>query len=438
MEVGLSGPLRVYSFVPKRNNNASFYYRLQVPLETMERMGLKVECILDDNDPSVPNTQRVIAMTTCDVNVFYQAVSEHLLENILRVQQFLPAKHDGEWKWPPSWVLDTDDNLFMVHPQNPAFKDLGIRSPDGTPLKPGDELGYVDDATGERRAMWMDGKNGFDIARNLNKLDVYRRTGQAVDAMTTSSPLTADYVRAEINPHDVFVFPNSVRFDHYEKVELAHHDEIRVLWQGSPTHFEDMYPLKDAFSYLSHKYPHVKWIFWGVNYPWAAEAIPSEQYRFIPWCPYEEYRLRLATIGHDIAIAPLLDHKFNQSRSAIKFYESAVLQRPAAFVGQRSGPYRAEIIDGETGLLFDDTEGFIKQMSLMIEDSALRTRIAGNAKDWVSDNRDAFKTVPKLYEFYQGLRERKKAEVPPPTEDEWAAHVARLDALEDRQLEKAS
>jgi hypothetical protein len=429
-------PLSIYTVCNTLSYNASTYYRLDVPLTTMEEVGLPVEPIVDNGDPSIPNENRIRAICQSDINLFYQPVSDNLLEQMTRLSTILPAKDaSGTYRYPPSFICDTDDNLFMVHPMNPAYKDLGIRMPNGRLLKPGDEVGSVD-ATGKKRVMWRDGENGFAIQANLAKLTSYRDILAAAEGVTCSTPRVAKYVTAESGQTNTFVNPNMVRFDHYDDIRLApHDDEVWVMWQGSTTHFEDFYEIRNALPLIVKRYRNVKFILFGALDPWIVQNLPSDRFHYIPWCRYTEYKLRLATIGHDISIAPLRPHAFNQCRSAIKAYESWVLHRPAAFLGEGGDtPYGDEIINGETGLLWTTTEEFVEKLSLLIENTALRKRLAANGRDWLSENRDAMKLVRPLYDFYQSVRARKRDNTPLPTPEQWAERKAEIFAATQAQL----
>jgi hypothetical protein len=129
------------------------------------------------------------------------------------------------------------------------------------------------------------------------------------------------------------------------------------------------------------------------------------------------YKDRLVMMGHDIAVAPLRNHRFNQCRSGIKFYESTVMKQPAAFLGQRSGAYADEVIDGQTGLLWDTPYEFGEKLSQLIEDATLRQTLASNAKQWVHENRDAMKLVKPFYEYLRTLRKDKERGLVIPTGD---------------------
>jgi hypothetical protein len=418
-------PLKIYTVANTLSYNASTYYRLDVPLTTMEECGLPVEPIIDNGDPSIPDINRMAALTSSDINLFYQPVSENLLEQMRRLNSLLPAKDAaGDWRYPPSFVVDTDDDLFNVHPMNPAFKDLGIRMPNGRLLKPGDEVGMVDD-NGQKRIMWKDGEAGFDIARNLAKMANYRELLANADGVTCSTPRSEQYVRDETSHPRTFV------------IDLRPHpEEIRILWQGSTTHFEDFYDIRQSLPIVIRRYPHVRFIIWGALHPWIIQNVPSDRFTYIPWCRYAEYKLRLSTIGHDIAIAPLRPHRFNQSRSAIKFYESAVLHHTPAFLGQGGEtPYGDEVVDGETGLLWTTPREFTDKLCTLIENADLRTRLASASRDWLSEHRDAVKLAPKLYDFYMSLREHRAATTPLPSDDEWARRKDEILAAVAAQLD---
>lgn len=416
-------PLVIYTSIP-HGASASYYYRLAVPIHTAAELGLNVRVIVDTNDIGIPPEVRIQNFCEADIVLIYQPMGETPMNNIRGVQSFIPSKRDGKWKWPPTVILETDDNLFNVSPLNPAFKNLGFRDMDGNDIPPTSEdgrpmqIGLVRD--GQREVRWQQGVNGFDIRRNRQMLMGYRQMLSMADAITCSTEAVKESLLREVTPRRVRVFPNVVRFKDYEQVDLREDPkQIKILWQGGAAHFEDWYPLRQALGNITKKYPQVHWVIWGAQYPWVNELMPPHRYTYKDWCPYNEYRLRLATIGHDIALAPLQEHVFNRCRSAIKFYEASVLKKDIATLAQNSGAYKSEIIDGRTGLLFNTPEEFESKLSRLIEDQALRLELGRNAKDWVHENRDAMKEVPKQVRFWEELREERKLEQPHPTDAQW-------------------
>lgn len=423
-------PLTVYSLIPK-GSSASFFYRLTTPLQTAAQLGLPIKSIIDTHDAGMTSEDRVRLFCEADLIYLYQPVGEVALNNIRGVQSFLPSKREGEWKWAPSVVIETDDNLFNVSPLNQAFKGLGIRDMNGNLIPFGHHIGVAE--SGEKRVLWKDGENGFSLAKNRQTIASYRKILEMADAVQCSTPEVALAVDREVSTRRTKVFPNLVRFDHYPQIGIERDpSQVRILWQGGIAHYEDWYPLREVLGRITRKYPQVHWFIWGAQYPWVNELIPAHRYTFQDWSAYEEYKLRRVMVGDDISLAPLSDNVFNRCRSAIKFYEASVSKYPAATLAQRTGPYKSEIIEGETALLFGDPEEFEVQLSRLIEDVTLRKTLGANAKDWVSQNRDAMKEVPKQIAFWEQMREERRTEQPHVTDVEWE----RIEK-EDREQQEA-
>lgn len=411
-------PLTIYTVLPQRSG-ASAYYRVRVPMETARDLGLNVRFIVDENMATVPAETRVQSFCESDIITLYQPIGEGPINNIRSLASFIPSKRDGGWKWPPSVVVETDDNLLNVSPLNQAFKNLGIRDMDGGLIPLGHSIGVSEN--GERRVLWRDGEDGFSLARNRQAIASWRSILQSADAVSCSTPGVEQEIRKEVTPRRSRVFPNLVRLDHYPQVALAEEPgTIKILWQGGSAHYEDWHPLREALGRITAKYPQVHWVIWGMLFSWATELIPAHRYTYVNWCDYSEYKLRLCMVGHDISLAPLTDNVFNRCRSGIKFYEASVLKKPAATLAQNTASYRDEVIDGETALLFKTPEEFEAKLSLLIEDAAERQRLAANAKDWVSENRDAMKKVPEMVQWWEEIRAERPIEQPHVTDEEFA------------------
>ena len=411
-------PLKIYATIPS-HHTASWYYRLEVPLHTARDLGLPVRVIIDNNEVGPSIDDRARAFSEADIILLYQPIGDAPINNIRGVQSIIPSKRDDTWKWPPTIVLETDDNLFNVSPLNPAFGSLGIRDMNGNDIPEGHHIGIM--AAGEKRILYKDGEGGFSISRNQQALASYRRILEMVDAVSCSTEPVKASVLKEAKPARTRVWPNLIRFSDYEQVSvLKDPKQVNILWQGGAAHYEDWFPLRGALGNITKKYPQVHWTIWGAQYPWVNELMPAHRYTFKAWCPYQEYRLRLAMIGHDISLAPLNDHRFNTCRSAIKFYEASVLKQDIPTLAQNSAAYAKEMVDGETGLLFNDPQEFEDKLSLLIENETERKRLGRNTKDWCHENRDAMKEVPKMVQWWEELREERKLEQPRVGDAEWA------------------
>jgi hypothetical protein len=414
-------PLKIYATIPYQHT-ASWYYRMEVPLHTARDLGLPVRVMIDNNDSNVPDSHRAQAFCEADVVLLYQPIGDGPLNNIRGVQSIIPSKREDGWKWPPTIIVETDDNLFNVSPLNPAFKNLGIRDMAGRDIELGHHIGMS--SNGEKKILFYDTSKGqpeemppeaqpINLLQNRQVLASYRRILEMVDAVSCSTTPVEASVLKEAKPVRTHVWPNLIRFSDYEQVSVVKDPkQVNILWQGGAAHYEDWYPLREALGNITKKYPQVHWTIWGAQYPWVNELMPAHRYTYKSWCSYQEYKLRLAMVGHDISLAPLNDHLFNTCRSAIKFYESSVLKQDIPTLAQNSAAYKQEIQDGETGLLFNDPQEFEDKLSLLIENETERKRLGRNAKDWCHENRDAMKEVPKMMQWWEQLREERKLEQP--------------------------
>lgn len=446
-------PLNIYALYPPKAT-ASYYYRIGVQLSTAEDLGLPVKAVIDQNLADISSEERFKQFCEADLVLMYQPVGEVNIQSVRMIQSFLASKVEGEWKWPPTVMLETDDNLFNVSPFNQAFKGLGIRDMNGDMIPLGHHIGVVRD--GERHVIWQDTSQGaspsdpdwpkgaapINLLQNRHMLASWRALIELADSVGCSTPATEVCVKKNAIPRRTLVHPNLVRFDHYEPVDLKENPkQIKILWQGGIAHYEDWYPLREALGNITKRYPEVHWVIWGAQFPWVKELIPAHRYTYKSWCPYPEYKLRLATIGHDISLAPLQENVFNTCRSAIKWYEASVLKKPAATLAQNSGAYQHEIEDGKTALLFNTPQEFEDKLATLIENEKFRRELASNAKDWISENRDAMKEVPRLVQYWEMLREERKKEQPHVSDQQWdeikAEHEAEMATQQNGQLQPA-
>jgi glycosyltransferase involved in cell wall biosynthesis len=333
-----------------------------------------------------------------------------VLERIKQFKTWEPTRDSTlTIRKPPQIIFDADDHIEYVDVFNPKYCTLGTRLPDGTIIKPGAQI-HAEVADNEQVLLWEDGQTypdgTFAVEENHKKIRRLKLIARGADGVTVSTEALAKVFR-KYGAKNVHVFPNSLRDVDYPEIRVERpRNKVRILWQGGYSHFIDWHPLREALGNVFRARPNAELWIWGMLFPAVHREVPEKQLRFVPWMPYTKYTLRLATIGHHINLAPLADHPFNRTKSNIKWLESSAITRPAATLAADELPYKC-IEEGETGLLYKNPAEFEEKLLALIDDAALRQKLANNAHDAVWDGWDAAKTVRPLYRYYMNMRESR-------------------------------
>jgi glycosyltransferase involved in cell wall biosynthesis len=386
--------------------HACSYYRIEVPFSQMTEMGLAQ--IYEDTGDGRKDS--ILALMYSDIMHQYSLAGEGTLHRHRSIKRRNPADHNGQIFYPPAIIYDSDDNTDFVHPFNSTYAHLGTRSyPDGKLLEQGAILQYQL-PNGDMKDLWVDEEtvyngNTFSVGRNLHQMMIRHTIIKEADGATASTPALARYYRDVIGQKNTYVFPNTIVPRHYEHYNVVRKDSrIRILWQGSNSHYVDWYPLRDALKEICDKYrDKIVFVIYGEKFPWIHNIIPEDMIEHHYWTLYEAYKLKRGLLNCDINLCPLVDDVFNRCKSAIKWYEASIWEKPEATLAQKTEPYH-EIEDNVNGLLFEN-------ISLLIEDADLRKRLGANAKQWVLKNRTPDKTIPGLFEFYEETRARQKRDL---------------------------
>jgi len=332
------------------------------------------------------------------------------------IKDFHSYKHiidKGGLRLPPTFVLDMDDDLSYVSPLNDTYAYFGVRNWEGEMLTLGDTILWPG-PNGTTIKLWEDkitpGPNNmtFDIARNLATLDRHYEGARLSRGMTVTTPFLAGIYK-DHGVKNVHVYPNSIIESDFYIPTLVPHEGIRVIWQGSTSHFEDWFPIQDALIEVLKENPHVTLVIYGALWTYLKRNIRPGQLEFHEWSDYSTYKIKRHILDCDINLCPLIDTPFNRSKSALKWYEASIGPRPEATLAAKVGPY-LEIEHGKTGLLYETPEEFKTNLTALIKNKELRLSLASHARDWVRLYRDAAKTAIPLLEFYESLKAEQRRE----------------------------
>jgi len=392
--------------------SACGYYRIEVPLRSLEQA--KFAEVYYDEGKHTKDSQ--LALLYSDVALFYSLSGAPFLHQVKTLRGIRPGQRGDIKLHPPTLIYDADDNTDFVHPFNTTYAHLGVRDyPDGRLLRPGEALAFTDDS-GKEHIAWEDGVSRyediiFNIANNLKELKIRHEAIRLCHGATVTSKPLATYYQEVLGQKNVHIYPNTVVIDDYDQIPVVRTDQkIRILWQGSQSHYIDWWPLRFAVKELAEKYKDkVTFVIWGQWFDWIHDIIPDSMVEHHFWTPYEAYKLKRGLLNCDINLCPLADNAFNACKSAIKWYEASIWDSPEATLAANTITY-SEIKDGKTGLLYNNPQEFIDKLSLLIENADLRKKLAHNAKEWVLTNRTPENTTSALFDFYVETRSRQKRE----------------------------
>lgn len=406
--------LLVYSAIKdaRVKKGAGQYYRVEVPMRTLHKLGY-AECFLDDGN-RIKEEESLQNLFSSDIYIIYALAGEAMHRVVSQIEELKPglALDEKTMRYPPSPVFDLDDNISYVHPMNFTYNIYGTRSPDGQRLKIGDTVAVMLE-DGREINLWTDKVTKaegvvFDIERNIKFVEVLNTLAAKCQGATFPSKHLGKWFEDNYGVKDWHFFPNSVIPEDYPQVELVPHKGVRVLWQGGMSHAIDWDAVIMGAIKVFQDHPQAKMVTWGVDiFPLKKALEERGQYEHHQWMDYGAYKPYRVMMDCDINLCPLVDNMFNQCKSAIKWYEASMLLKPEATLAANVPPYSDEIIDGETGLLYDNEAEFVDKLGKLIRSRELRLKLATNAKKWVLENRLADKTCEDLYQYYQHLREKR-------------------------------
>jgi glycosyltransferase involved in cell wall biosynthesis len=209
------------------------------------------------------------------------------------------------------------------------------------------------------------------------------RKNASVASMVTVTTETLAVVMREFNDN-VVVIPNYVDQNIFE-ISVPKNPHLTIGWAGSTSHQMDFDQARGMLKTVARRFPQAHFQFSGADY--GRKIFPPDRYTFMPYemDVWDHYRV-MARLN--IGIAPLAHHRFNRSKSGLKFVEFAALGIPC--VASNVEPY-AEIIEhGKTGFLVQYDRDWATHLRSLIQEPELAADIALNAymaaKSWTIQN----------------------------------------------------
>lgn len=254
-------------------------------------------------------------------------------------------------------IMDVDDSLWDIMPDNPVFD------------------------------VYKKGSQGvFNFTAICNEVDYVTTTNLYLKHVITHN--------TRKRHEHIKIFPNSVDLDTLYTHRSPFKDtlEIQLLHHGSTTHFIDLEEpeFKKAINRIMYDYPNVTFKTVGAFLPeyrrkWGRRYINAYGDRdYYKWTKEVEPKYMDEA---DIIVVPLHENAYTRCKSDIKFSESSSFVKPGVY--QKIRQYEETIEDGVDGFLADTEDKWYNALKKLIEDAELRKTIATNAFNKVVKEKQA-------------------------------------------------
>lgn len=249
-----------------------------------------------------------------------------------------------------------------------------------------------------------------------------RMMASEVDVCTTTGKELQNEL-LKLNPN-VEILPNCVDPKKWKKRKGG--KKVRVGWAGGSSHTADMFVIIDVIKELQQEldfefvifglaakpwdehvnrlkkrhaeqtkdYPKMKPAPWYEKIVALDEKLKELEWTHEPFVPLPEFNKKLSDINLDIGLCPIVDTKFNRCKSAIKFYEYAMVN--TCTVASKIPPY-----EGEVNCCVKNKHNKWKaKLRLLIQDKKIRDFLTAEQREWVLKNRDIRNNIYKWQKVY--------------------------------------
>ena len=296
------------------------WYRIVLPLGALRQQGTQAEW---GNKllPRHGDCDVIVAQRTCKPGPtgLFQGMAQ------------LPGKR-------PKLVYELDDDLLNLDPANPASE------------------------------FYNDPQVQKNILANV----------RVADLVTVSTEPLAERMR-KYNPN-VAVLPNCIPADLLDWQPGHYNDRITIGWQGSPTHDGDWaaaaLPIGRWFNGAKGRRLPLEFHTTGALPRTFPKLFP---HRISPWVGHDTF---YHSLDWHIAVAPLANTMFNNSKSDLRPLEAAALGFPV--VASDVIAYRGFVEHGETGFLVSKPAEWGKYLGELASDPDLRGQMSKAARDLAS------------------------------------------------------
>ena len=259
-------------------------------------------------------------------------------------------------------VLDLDDSLWDIRPDNPAADAY---------KKGGEEIN--------------------NLTCICNDVDLITCTSNYLkNVIMSHTDKTADKIKVLDNFVDLNIYSKKPKFKNTPGIRITHH--------GSTTHFEDLTnpEFMSGINKIMDEFPNVTLEFIGAFIPkfkerWGQRYINS--YGNEDFYKWSTGRFPELIKEADIVIAPLRDNVYTRCKSGIKYLENGAMGKPGVY--QDMPQYQKYIKQGVNGYLAFSAEDWYKSLKELIVSVEKRKSVGEEAYKTIQDY-----TIQKNVKYY--------------------------------------
>jgi glycosyltransferase involved in cell wall biosynthesis len=206
---------------------------------------------------------------------------------------------------------------------------------------------------------------------------MYLDTMRSVDAVTCPTQRYAETIRREINPN-AFCLPNCLDLNEWRPGRHPGRDGFRIGWHGGDSHRIDVMQAAEGLGRFLKDHKDATFVLIGANLNEWLMHVPPDQLEYWDWGSYDAHNWRLQCMALDVGLCPVIDHKFNDAKSPLKWEEFAACGVPS--VCSNHPPYSDAVRNGEDGILVaNEAQEWEKALTGLYNDSAERLALGERA-----------------------------------------------------------
>lgn len=266
-----------------RQDSAVGMYRIGQPIQGIKKL-LKTDCRITP----FTGTGQLIKLTEGDPNTM--TLTDETLMEICK---------DADVIW--STMITNDDEILKM---------LNLREWSGAK--------WIVDMDDDIYSIPVDNKNKAKVESLIPKIELCL---SLADGLTVSVPRLKE-VYKHLNPN-IYINPNGQDVKFWEKLRKSHntkpHKKIRIGWRGAVGHGADIRLIEPVLKALQKEYD-IEFVTSGARPPFKT--------KHYDWVGCLEFPKTLASMDIDIALVPLVDSPYNQSKSNIAVQEFGMLKIP--------------------------------------------------------------------------------------------------------------